>query len=125
MAQTRVPPEIWSHIAQQVPQPEQTKLLEVSRLFHDIALDLVFSAVKIYFLGGEKALTVLNANDNYDFAEEVVRKLMTRSWEILRRITQDPSFSRVVKSLTVVGYNDGMSIFEQSKCPAVFHDEMH
>ena len=122
MAQTRVPPEIWSHIAQQVPQPEQIKLLEVSRLFHDIALDLVFSAVKIYILGGEKAVTALNANGNYDFAEEVVEKLMTRSWEILRRITQDPSFSKVVKSLTVVGFSDGMSIFEQSKFSAVFHD---
>ncbi|TEB30286.1 hypothetical protein FA13DRAFT_1774808 [Coprinellus micaceus] len=52
MPQPVVPNEIWSQILRYVPRIHQTKLLEVSHLFHDIALDLVFSAVKDILPGG-------------------------------------------------------------------------
>ncbi|KAF5326060.1 hypothetical protein D9611_000283 [Ephemerocybe angulata] len=112
MSQSIVPTEIWSHIVQYVPRGEQTKLLGVSSLFHDIALDLIFSAVKIYFVGGDQAYSMLNT-DHEEFLDETSQKLTTRSWEILRRITRDSNFARLVKSLTVVAFTDGIALFEQ------------
>jgi hypothetical protein len=112
MPQPVVPNEIWSQILRYVPRIHQTKLLEVSHLFHDIALDLVFSAVKIYFLEGEQAYNFLNTSHG-DFVEMYAEDLVTRSYEILRRIIRDPAFAQVVKSVTVIAFSDSTSIFEQ------------
>ena len=112
MPKTVVPNEIWSQILRYVPRIDQTKLLEVSHLFHDIALDLVFSAVKIYFLEGDQAYNFLNTSHD-DFVETYAEDLVTRSYEILRRIIRDPVFAQVVKSVTVIAFSDSMSLFEQ------------
>lgn len=109
-----MPNEIWSHILQYVPRIEQTKLLEVSHIFHDIAVPLVFSAVKIYFLEGDQAYNFLNTIHD-DFVEESAEKLVTRSYEILRRIISDPSFAKAVRSVTVVAFSDSASLFEQRR----------
>jgi len=106
-----VPAEIWSNILHSVPRVEQTKLLGVCRAFHDIALELVFQAIKIYFVGGSAAGKMLNS-DSEEFVNEITQKLMIRSWELLRRITRDPSFARVVKSMTVIDASDSQSVFE-------------
>lgn len=49
-----------------------------------------------------------------DWMDEVARKLMRKSWDILNHICQDPRFASVVKSITVIAYSDGLSIFERS-----------
>lgn len=111
-------PEIWSNILQFVPLFEQGKLLQVSRLFHDIAVPLVFSEIKIYFIGGDGAYTFLSTTHD-EFKEEVTSKLMTQSYQLLRRITTDPSFAWIVKSVTVISSSDSESLFERCKCTNV------
>ncbi|KAH6914011.1 hypothetical protein BKA70DRAFT_1260171 [Coprinopsis sp. MPI-PUGE-AT-0042] len=104
-------PEIWNNILHFVPLFEQGKLLQVSRLFHDIAVPLVFSAIKIYFIGGDGAYAFLSTTHD-EFKEEITSKLMIQSYQLLRRITTDPSFAWIVKSVTVISSSDSESVFE-------------
>src|SRR5688572_3898231 len=102
-------PELWAQIICHVPQFEQPKLLGLSRMFHDIAACLVFSAVKVYIIGGDSAYALLNTTHG-DFKDEATTKLMTRSYQLLRRMATDPSFARIVRSLTVVTSSDSESV---------------
>ncbi|EAU91266.2 hypothetical protein CC1G_06901 [Coprinopsis cinerea okayama7 len=111
MAACGLPPEIWSHIVSNVPVFGQRNLLQVSRSLHEIARSIVFSAVKIYIIGGDAVYKMLSTEDDH-FKEEATHKLTTRSYELLRQMTRDPSFARVVRDLTVVTSSDCESTFE-------------
>ena len=48
-----------------------------------------------------------------DWMEDVARDLMCKSWELLNHIVQEPRFANVVKSITVIAFSDGLSLFER------------
>jgi hypothetical protein len=108
------PPEVWNQVIEALPQAYLPPLLGVSSQFHDIVIRFLFSSVKIYFIGGERGLGMLNIFD-LDWMNDVALKLMRKSWEILNHICQDPRFAKVVKSITVIAYSNGLSIFERSE----------
>jgi len=109
-----LPPEVWDKVIGELPHLYLPPLLGVSSQFHDITIRFLFSSVKIYFIGGDRGQTMLNTFYP-DWMNEVARKLMCKSWGILNHICQDHRFARVVKSITVIAYSDGLSIFERSK----------
>lgn len=111
---TRVafPPEIWSHILNNIPKSHQTQLLHVSSLFHDIVMKSLFASIKIYFIGGSEGLTMLSTI-YLDWMEDVADRLMCKSWELLNHIVQERRFANVVKSITVIAFSDGLSVFER------------
>lgn len=112
----KFPPEIWSHILNSIPKSHQPQLLHVSSLFHDIVIKSLFASIKIYFIGGSEGLRMLNIKQlSMDWMEDIARKLMCRSWELLNHIVQEPRFANVVKSITVIAFSDGLSIFERCK----------
>ncbi|TFK23144.1 hypothetical protein FA15DRAFT_656930 [Coprinopsis marcescibilis] len=106
-----LPPEILTRILHYSSPVEQPTLLRVSHAFHEIAISLVFSSVKIYFVGGREAFSMLNT-DHEDFKDDITTKLMTRSFELLRQMIMDPSFARIVRSITVITASDSESTFE-------------
>ena len=106
------PPEIWSHVLNNVPKSHQLQLLHVSSLFHDIVIKSLFASVKIYFIGGAKGLEMLHTKLP-DWMEDIAIKLMCKSWELLNHIVQEPRFANAVKSITVIAFSDGLSLFER------------
>ena len=106
------PPEIWSHVVNNVPKSHQLQLLHVSSLFHDIVIKSLFASVKIYFIGGARGLKMLHTKLP-DWMEDIAIKLMCKSWELLNHIIQEPRFANVVKSVTVIAFSDGLSVFER------------
>lgn len=109
----QLPPEIWNHVFKSISKPYLPQLLGVCSLFHDIVIRSVFSSIKIYFIGVNRGTEML-CSYNGEWIEETAQKLMTNSWEILNHICQEPRFARVVKSLTIIAFGDGLSIFEKS-----------
>jgi hypothetical protein len=106
------PPEIWSHILNNIPKSHQPQLLHVSSLFHDIVMKSLFASIKIYFIGGSEGLTMLSTR-YLEWMEDVADRLMCKSWELLNHIVQEPRFANVVKSITVIAFSDGLSVFER------------
>ncbi|KAF8161324.1 hypothetical protein B0H34DRAFT_652695 [Crassisporium funariophilum] len=111
--QATLPTEVWSQILRNVPKSQQPQLLNVNSLFHDIIIGSLFSSIKIYFIGGEQGSKMLNTKHT-DWIEETARKLMCKSWELLNHMVQEPRFANVVKSITVIAFADGLSVFERS-----------
>ena len=95
-----------------VPKSHQLQLLHVSSLFHDIVIKSLFASVKIYFISGEKGMEMLHTKLP-DWMEDIAMKLMCKSWELLNHIIQEPRFANVVKSVTVIAFSDGLSLFER------------
>ena len=114
LTRTTFPPEIWSHILNDIPKSHQPQLLHVSSLFHDIVIKSLFASVKIYFIGGDEGLSMLDTIHE-DLMEDIATKLMCRSWELLNHIVQEPRFANVVKSITVIAFSNGLSISERCK----------
>jgi hypothetical protein len=108
-----LPPEIWNHVFKLIPKPNLPQLLGVCSLFHDIIIRLVFSSIKIYFIGVNRGLDMLNSYKR-EWVEEMAQKLMSTSWEILNHICREPRFARIVKSMTIIAFGEGLSIFEKS-----------
>ena len=48
-----------------------------------------------------------------DWMEDIAIKMMRKSWELLNHIVQEPRFANAVKSITVVAFSDGLSLFER------------
>jgi hypothetical protein len=97
----QLPIEIWRAVLELLPLSQQRKCLFVSRLHHDLAIQLLFSVVKLDILG----MNVIS--DEKDVA------LMSRSWEILDHITRTPKFANVVKKMAIRTYDVGHMIFER------------
>lgn len=107
-----LPVEMWTDIVQYLPPSRRRDMLRVSRLLHDIALRLVFSTVKIYFMHGDPVFYMLNT-ENERYVVETSDYLLNRSWEILHCIITNPIFANVVKTLSVHAFTDGPAVFEQ------------
>ena len=106
------PPEIWSQVLYNVPKSHQLQLLHVSSLFHDILIKSLFASVKIYFIGGDRGLSMLHTKLP-DWMEDIAERTMHKSWELLNHIVQEPRFANAVKSITVIAFSDGLSLFER------------
>ena len=106
------PPEIWSQVLYNVPKSHQLQLLHVSSLFHDILIKSLFASVKIYFIGGDRGLSMLHTKLP-DWMEDIAERAMHKSWELLNHILQEPRFANAVKSITVIAFSDGLSLFER------------
>lgn len=116
-----LPVEIWSIIIGGVSQPDQSTCLAVSRTWREIATGLVFSRVKIHFgFGLENPWR--NQNHPYVSSKDEITK-MSRSWEILDRIGDDPDFARAIKDITVLAFAKGHTIFERRR--ALHHIIFH
>ena len=111
---SNLPPEVWARVLDEVPQPHLLPLLSVCSQFHDIAIRRLFASIKVYFMGGKRAQNMLNHNDPY-WVDSVAIDFMRKSWEMLNHIRQDRRFARAVKSVTVIAFADGLSVFERSK----------
>ncbi|KAJ7772069.1 hypothetical protein DFH07DRAFT_913846 [Mycena maculata] len=107
-----LPVEMWTDIVQYLPHSRRRDMLRVSRLLHDIAIRLVFSTVKIYFLHGDPVFFMLNT-ENERYVVETSDYLLHRSWEMLHCIITRPLFANVVKTLSVHGFTDGPAVFER------------
>ncbi|KAJ7030017.1 hypothetical protein C8F04DRAFT_1115047 [Mycena alexandri] len=104
-----LPVEMWTDIVHYLPHPHA--MLRVSRLLHDIALRVLFSTVKIYFMHGEPGYIMLNTeNDRY--VRETSDYLHNRSWEILHCIITNSIFANAVKTMSVHAFTDGPAVFE-------------
>ncbi|KAI0323838.1 hypothetical protein GY45DRAFT_1365372 [Cubamyces sp. BRFM 1775] len=107
------PPEIWYIIVQLLSREDQRRMLFVSKPLHDCALSLLFSRVTIRF-----GLWVPDCNrpgplyDNMDEEGELERQHNV-SWEVLRRISRDPSFAQLVKVVSVRAFmGEGDTVFQ-------------
>ncbi|KAJ6589934.1 hypothetical protein DFH09DRAFT_976452 [Mycena vulgaris] len=107
-----LPVEMWTDIVQYLPPSNRLNMLRVSRLLHDIAIRLVFSTVKIYFMHGEPGFFMLNT-ENERYVRETSDYLLHRSWEMLHCIITQPLFANAVKTLSVHAFTDGPAVFEQ------------
>jgi len=111
----RLPPELWHRVFSYAERPDQISLLYVSRPFHDIVLRILFANLKIYLVGGALAFDVAgNTSDPEQWIDEFATKYMRRSWELLDRISTNPSFAIVIRSLTIVAVLSGPAVFEKS-----------
>ena len=48
-----------------------------------------------------------------DWMGDIAIKMMCKSWELLDHIVQEPRFANAVKSITVIAFSDGLSLFER------------
>ena len=109
-----LPVEVWSHILKEIPKPNQPQLLSVCSLFHDIVVCSLFESIKIYFIGPTRGQFMLNT-PNYEWIDEISGKLMTKSWELLNHICQEPRFARAVKEISIIAFGDGLCLYERSR----------
>ncbi|KAF9047441.1 hypothetical protein BJ165DRAFT_1344136 [Panaeolus papilionaceus] len=109
---SNLPIEIWNSILKQVPKSQISTCINVCSLFRGLALPILFSSIRIYLIGSNSGLSMLNTTDA-EWMEETALKLMGRSWALLNRICRDPIFAKGVRSLTIVAFMDGLAIFEK------------
>ncbi|TRM69080.1 hypothetical protein BD626DRAFT_446777 [Schizophyllum amplum] len=108
----QLPPEIWYLIVENLGTQWQRVALFVSRSIHDIAIRLLFSALKIYLFTPDIAPDMLfTLGDQPDILES----LAIRSYDLLERCSTDPAFAAIVKDLTVVDHmsSSSLGIFEK------------
>lgn len=108
-----LPVETWSAVVDCLSVNQQRNLLFVNRLLHDLALRTLFSVVKIYFMRGEPGMYMLNTTSER-YLEDTSLLLVERSWELLHRITTQPNFAKVVRTLCVHAFSGLSPIFEKS-----------
>jgi hypothetical protein len=114
MHRVDLPLELWHEIFQYLQHSQHQAVLAVSRMFHDVAIRFLFSAVKIYF-------TAWKADDGRSRSPSLFVRdqhqselLLNISWEILDHIVENPSFAQVVRKVIVyASAEEGQAVFEQ------------
>ncbi|KAJ8502097.1 hypothetical protein ONZ51_g147 [Trametes cubensis] len=115
---SRLPVELWHIIVQFLPREDQKTILFVSKPLHDYALSLLFSRVTICLgLWRLYGLVPNPFHQDMDEEEESEQGQLERqhniAWEILRRISRDPQFARVVKVISVRAFiEDNDTVFQ-------------
>ncbi|CDO76664.1 hypothetical protein BN946_scf184752.g2 [Trametes cinnabarina] len=113
---SRLPVELWRLIIEDLPSADQRSCLLVSKLFHDVALGHVFSRVTIWFGHWTTQWQGLPPDMNFAPDEEDELLFIRRnhaSYELLRRISRDAAFARLVKDLSIRAYASEDGIFEK------------
>ena len=112
-----LPPEVWVVIIEHCTRASQRTCLSLSRGFHRRTLPLLFREVIVSFGAWESwvAEEQLDAMDDILSLQNLDEARSVRSYDILRRITLDPSFAGVIRSLEIEAYmRDGSrGIFEK------------
>ncbi|KAI6046351.1 hypothetical protein EDC04DRAFT_2630174 [Pisolithus marmoratus] len=92
-----IPIELWLMIMKLLPRKSVRSCLQVCRTWHDIALTLLFSTVKLHLLGSGLAFY-------HDCARQKqinAMLLSDRTWEILDHIASNSTFARAIKFIIV------------------------
>ena len=123
---SRLAVELWHIIVQFLPREDQKTILFVSKPLHDYALSLLFSRVTICLgLWRLYGLVPNPFHQDMDEEEESEQGQLERqhniAWEILRRISRDPQFARIVKVMSVRAFiEDNDTVFQFRKSCAYF-----
>jgi hypothetical protein len=96
------PPDLWHCIAAAVPRTSQRRLLSVSRLLRSVAQRLLFRAVRLQFGIWESVRPDAVAED-VDVGE-LTETTARHTNELIERITHDPAFAKIIKSVHVLSY---------------------
>ncbi|KAI1798213.1 hypothetical protein LXA43DRAFT_15688 [Ganoderma leucocontextum] len=105
MANVQLPVELFQLIVESCPRPTRKTLLFVSKMFHDLALPLLFSRITLTF--GIKRRPGRHWSRDDPWTEEETAQLSkynSRSFAILQHLEQDISLAKIVRSLSVRWY---------------------
>lgn len=112
-----IPVELWLMVMKLLPKKSVRSCLHVCRIWHDIALTLLFSTVKLHFMGPDLAFYG-------DFSRQKqinAMPLTDRTWEILDHIPSNSTFARTIKYIIVYAsdYNlcfEKLSLIKALRC---------
>ncbi|KAH9851288.1 hypothetical protein C2E23DRAFT_251432 [Lenzites betulinus] len=103
---SRMPPELWASVVQNLPREDRQHCLLVSRLFRDLARPLLFSRVTIRMgIGNDE-----NDEERFDVDASLWEWHNTVNEEILQHIACDSDFSKLVKEFSVRAHNEGTDV---------------
>src|SRR5687767_379488 len=88
-----------------LPYNDQRRMLRLSRAFHAVALRYTFSSIRIYMEARAHHLYAEMFSCDLDELERqsaLELRLLYRSWQLLQRISYDPTFAALVKEMAVV-----------------------
>ncbi|KZT64739.1 hypothetical protein DAEQUDRAFT_585906 [Daedalea quercina L-15889] len=113
-----LPPEVWVVIIEHCTRASQRTCMSLSRAFHSRTFPILFCEIILCFgaweawVADEQLMDTAEDIQRYDELDET---RSSRSFDILRRITLDPSFAGVVRSLEIEAYmKDGSKgVFEK------------
>jgi len=100
-------PEILTQIILLVPRETRRSCLLVSRLFHDLAVTVVFSRITIHF--GAWEYWYHNGSHSSETFRPHENRRATMAADILRRITVDTGFARKLRRLGIIAHKHGGS----------------
>ncbi|TFK74621.1 hypothetical protein BDN72DRAFT_667366 [Pluteus cervinus] len=119
-----IPAEIWDYIVQLLSYRHQRNALSISKKFHELARRYIFRSLRIYLVTNtylthfrDRSTSLTNSSHDGDddddpMAGSTSHRLMRRSWELLKRIINDPGFASLVKELAIVIEREGDCMFE-------------
>ena len=95
---TKLPVELWGMVISLASRMEQRTSLSVSRLFHDLALPVVFRELVLPY----GPLDGVDDNDTTRpvFPDEL-RKQCSRNQDILKHTSIDPVFARAIRKIDI------------------------
>ena len=101
----QIPPEVWESVFSWLPRGTARSCLCASRMFHDLAVRVLFRDVTIYF-GVWEAVEVREYTYEPDpvAVDTLEDKMSSVSSAILHRISRDPAFAVVVHNLDIRAY---------------------
>ncbi|KZT64726.1 hypothetical protein DAEQUDRAFT_584693 [Daedalea quercina L-15889] len=119
-----LPPELWVKIIESCPRGRTRTCLSVNKLFHDIALPIVFGRVVLSFGSFEAYQAPLSVTPRVrDWLHGLEQSRTSRALEILERITEDQAFADVIKTLQVRACYDESEMGRKAVADVAAHME--
>ncbi|PPQ63018.1 hypothetical protein CVT24_005964 [Panaeolus cyanescens] len=88
---SKLPIEIWNSILKQIPQSKISTCINVCSLFRGLALPILFSSIRIYLIGNDSGLSMLNTAET-SWMEETATKLMVNISAALQALNNLETF---------------------------------
>ncbi|KAH9829828.1 uncharacterized protein C8Q71DRAFT_389554 [Rhodofomes roseus] len=114
-----LPPEIWVDVIGYCNKASQRTCLSLSRAFHSHTIPILFREI-IIWLGAWEAWVAdeqVDGPEKVALYDELDETQSLRSYDLLRRITLDASFAKVVKAVEVEAYmKDGSRVVYEKCC---------
>jgi hypothetical protein len=101
---SELPVELWNGIISMLPASSQRQCLSVCQTWHGVSIHFLFSTVRIH-LGLRYDPTT---RDNE-------MQMISQAWDILEHISNDAFFARSVKTMVVLAFAKGHTIFQSRK----------
>ncbi|EPS93183.1 hypothetical protein FOMPIDRAFT_1056208 [Fomitopsis schrenkii] len=113
-----LPPEVWVVVIEHCTRASQRACLSLSRAFHRRALPLLFREIVVSFGAWESwvAEEQLDTTADIRHLQQLDEARSSRAYDILRRITLDPSFAGAIRSLEIEAYMRDGSRGVTEKC---------